>query len=524
MLSSAHHDATSPERVRLAAGGSRDVTRPGAWLRGWLQADGALHVATLAAILGWGFWLRLVHLRIPMRHDEASTFIQYVSRPLLETLYRYDLQNNHVLSTLLMHGAWRLLGDSPAVLRLPALVAGILGVPAAYLVARRLYGREVALLAASLTAAASELIKYSTNARGYSLMTLFFLLLVAVADALRRAPTPTRWALFVACVALGIWSVASMLYAFAGVLLWLTLSVIRDDVAAPRRRFAFQLAAATAGAAVLVLVLYSPVLIWGDVGHMAHVYGRRVRAWSDFWARHARGVARLWTDWHLGVPALLVPLVPGLALVGLLGHRRLATTRVPAILAIALAPVPVVLVQRVSIYPRIWSYLLPLYLTLVAGGIVSLVGRLGTPAPRGRARVVAAMALILTLGLGLNVVRQRTVPLSYETGFVRDVPAITAFLRPRLGPGDRVSITPEAFPSFVYYFKRAGVPDAFLEAPRPETRRVFTVVVLRGQTPAGTAPPVSPAKPGSTWSDGALVAVFDRFEPVAIYERWRRGP
>jgi hypothetical protein len=104
------------------------------------------------------------------------------------------------------------------------------------------------------------------------------------------------------------------------------------------------------------------------------------------------------------------------------------------------------------------------------------------------------------------------------------VPAITAFLRPRLGPGDRVSITPEAFPSFVYYFKRAGVPDAFLEAPRPETRRVFTVVVLRGQTPAGTAPPVSPAKPGSTWSDGALVAVFDRFEPVAIYERWRRGP
>ncbi|HSE95378.1 MAG TPA: glycosyltransferase family 39 protein, partial [Methylomirabilota bacterium] len=342
------------------------MTRPGGWIRRWLQADGALHVATLAIILGWGCWLRLVHLDLPMRHDEVSTFFQYVSRPLAETLYRYDLQNNHVLHTLLMRGSWRLFGDSPAALRLPALVAGILSMPAAYVVARKLYGREAALLTVGLAAAGSELIKYSTNARGYSLVMLLSLLLVAVADALRRDPTPTRWALFVACTALGVWSVASMLYALAGVLLWLILSVIRNDVATPRWRFAFQLAAATAVAAGLVLLLYSPVLMWGDVGSLARVYGGRVRAWSDFWARHARSIARLWSDWHLGVPTALVPLIPGLTFLGLLDRHRLATARVPAILAIGLTPVAVVLAQRVSVFPRIWSYLLPLYLTLVA--------------------------------------------------------------------------------------------------------------------------------------------------------------
>jgi hypothetical protein len=119
--------------------------------------------------------------------------------------------------------------------------------------------------------------------------------------------------------------------------------------------------------------------------------------------------------------------------------------------------------------------------------------------------------------------RQRTVPLSFETGFVRDVPAITAFLKPRLGPGDRVSITPEAFPSFVYYFRRDGVRVAVLEPPGPETKRVFDVVVLRGETPEGTAPPARPATRPGPWSDGALIAVFDRFEPVGVYERWRRG-
>ncbi|HSE96269.1 MAG TPA: hypothetical protein VLD61_10270, partial [Methylomirabilota bacterium] len=154
----------------------------------------------------------------------------------------------------------------------------------------------------------------------------------------------------------------------------------------------------------------------------------------------------------------------------------------------------------------------------------SLVRWMGTPAPRARGRIVAAAALLLTLGLGLNVLRLRTVPLSFETGFVRDVPAVTAFLKPRLGPADRVSITPEAFPSFVYYFRRAGVPAAFLEPPGPETQRVFSVVVLRGLMPEGTAPPVRATKRPRTWSDDSLLVVFDRFEPVAVYERWRRGP
>jgi hypothetical protein len=499
------------------------VTRPAARIRRWLQADGRLHVTTLAAILGWGAWLRLAHLDLPIRHDEVATFLHYVSRPLAETLYRYDLQNNHVLNTLLMHGAWRLFGDSPPALRLPALVAGILTVPAAYLVARRLYGREVALLAAGLAAAASELIKYSTNARGYALVMLLSLLLVAAADVLRRGPTPARWALFVACAALGAWSVASMLYAVAGVLLWLILSVLHGDVAGPRHRFAIQLAAAAAATGALVLVLYSPVLVWGDPGSLARVYGGRIRAWNEFGARHARGLAHLWSTWHLGIPAGLVPLVAGLAVLGLLGHRRLAPGRVPAILTIALAPVPAVLVQRVSVFPRIWSYLLPLYLILIAAGLGWLLGRVGSPDPRGRTRMVAAAALALTLGLGLNVLRLRTVPLSFETGFVRDVPAVTAFLKPRLAPGDRVAVTPEAFPSFAYYFRRAGVPAAFLEPPGPETQRVFSVVVLRGLTPEGTAPPVRATKRPRAWSDDTLLAVFARFEPVAVYERRRHG-
>lgn len=66
-------------------------------------------------------------------------------------------------------GRW---GDSGVLLRLPAVIAGALVVPAIYVVARRLFGSQVALVAGLLSALWPYMVWYSQEARNYSLLML----------------------------------------------------------------------------------------------------------------------------------------------------------------------------------------------------------------------------------------------------------------------------------------------------------------------------------------------------------------
>jgi uncharacterized membrane protein len=74
---------------------------------------------------------------------------------------------------LLIHMVERAFGTSEAVLRLPSAVAGLLCVPAIYLLGARLYGKSEALIAAGLIAVAPTAIYYSQEARSNAFLMLF---------------------------------------------------------------------------------------------------------------------------------------------------------------------------------------------------------------------------------------------------------------------------------------------------------------------------------------------------------------
>src|SRR5919206_3699501 len=147
--------------------------------------------------------LRLPFLGQPMRYDEAITYNEFASRPLYYGLSFYPEPNNHLLNTLLVHLTSGLLGSEPWVLRLPALLAGILLVPATYALGGLLGSRAVGLLAASLVAASSYLIEYSTNARGYTLQALAFVLAVCLLIWAARRGSSTALLLAAACATPG---------------------------------------------------------------------------------------------------------------------------------------------------------------------------------------------------------------------------------------------------------------------------------------------------------------------------------
>lgn len=89
------------------------------------------------------------------------------------------------------------------MIRLPAFIAGVLVVPASYLAARVLYNKRAALLAAALVASSSYLVEYSANARGYSMICLFFMLLPALAAYIIRTWSPGVWLPFAVLSVMG---------------------------------------------------------------------------------------------------------------------------------------------------------------------------------------------------------------------------------------------------------------------------------------------------------------------------------
>ena len=124
-----------------------------------------------------GMVIRILSLNRPILYDEAFTFIQYASRSFKYILASYSAPNNHIFHTLLVGITYRLFGGLPWMLRLPAFTAGVMGIPAAYITARRWFSAHQSLAGAALVAMTAGFINYSTNGRGYTMIILFSLLL-----------------------------------------------------------------------------------------------------------------------------------------------------------------------------------------------------------------------------------------------------------------------------------------------------------------------------------------------------------
>ena len=104
------------------------------------RAQSRLETAALIAIVVVGTAVRLAFLFRPMQLDEAYTYNEYASKPVLDGLSWYTLPNNHLLNTLLIHVSTVVLGNEPWVVRLAALAAGLGLIPATYALTRRLCG------------------------------------------------------------------------------------------------------------------------------------------------------------------------------------------------------------------------------------------------------------------------------------------------------------------------------------------------------------------------------------------------
>ncbi len=435
-----------------------------------VRKEDRIHLYALFIILLAGIAVRIAFLFHPMHTDEAYTFNVYVSKPLYIGLTYYSAPNNHLFHTFLAHIAYLLLGNHPWVIRLPALIAGILVVLASYLVMRIFYNKHAALLTAAITASSSVLIRYSTSARGYSLVCLIFLFILALASYLRQSRNPGAWLLFAVLSAVGFYTIPIMLYPFGIVVIWLFLTIILEKTGTGRSFLLKDLFIYVTVTAVLTLILYAPVLAVSGIKSLVANPWVVSRSWSYFIAEFPSSLASLWKYWNRDIPSAVSLVLAAGFIISLVFHKRLSAHRVPIAAVAVIWCLPVVTAQRVVPDNRIWLFLLPVYIGLASAGVVFLPSLSKLKKIGRHAVIVPLLTVTLFFWLSWNVLH------SQRGDAVYDYEPVTFFLKDYLKPGDRVlDAFVDQHPSSIYYRGLYHIPVKYFSPDLASGSRILII-------------------------------------------------
>lgn len=440
-------------------------------LRRWVEVETPAALAAFGLVIGVGVGLRLAYLGVPLRYDEATTWVNYVSRPIHVGLSNYSAPNNHVLHTVLAKLSVTILGDGPTALRLPALVAAIAIVPATFALGRVLYGTGAGLVAGALVATSSTLVEYSANARGYSLLVLSTIVAALAAVRTIERDTVPAWALVTTALALGAFAVPTMLYPAVGILVWIALSQLQRGL--PPSQVLRRLATCAGAALGTTVLLYAPVLVvTGPRSLLANDFVES-QTWGAFVDALPGHVADTAATWVRDVPVAVAIVLGALLLVSIVLTPRLSRVPIPLLPTMLLAAAIVLIGQRTVPFTRTWLFALPVAAVTVGGLVAAALGR----ARRQDAAAATVAVALAGAALVLSADSPRT---SRETGALLDAPAVAAYLASATTSADRILAT-GSDTILDYYLRRAGVDASgsiYTTSPRVRT---FVVVNTLGE-------------------------------------------
>jgi hypothetical protein len=420
------------------------------------------HLLGLLFILIVSCSVRIHFLSIPVHFDEALTFLKFVSKPSYIGLSSYTSTNNHLFHTFLAHLAYVLLGAKPWMIRLPALVAGILLVPMSYVATRMLYeNKNAALLTAALVGGSSSLIRYSVQSRGHSIICLIFLTTLAIAAHLRKHPDSSLWILFSVLSALGFYTVPIMLYPYGLIILWFLLNMFTEEKGQAYIPQLELLLKSILFSGVLIFLFYLPVLIVSGGKSLTESREALPRPWPQVIALQKENIPITWMDWNKDMPFWVsVVLVAGFVL-SIIFHRRIARHRVPLVVPAFLWVVPILAILRLIPPARVWLFLLTIYLMMASAGLAYGLDFPAAGFKKARSIIPLAFAGALSLLLCWTVLRTECL---YEpVSTIWEGEEITCFLKDYLETGD-VVVAPSVNSVMKYYFIVHGLSPDYIGA------------------------------------------------------------
>lgn len=480
-----------------------------AYFREFLAVENRSTTVTLILVTAAGVLLRLNFLWHTLRYDEQMTVI-VSSQPLTDILTRYEIPNNHVFHSFLLNISRSLFGDGLGPMRLPALIAGILMIPAAYVAASIIYDRYAGVLAAAMVSASSVLVEYSVLARGYSLVILFFLATLALAAYVLKTNNSFAWVLIAVLAALGFYTIPIMLYPFGIVATWLLLSTAVGGPGIRRAAVLGKLAWSTALAGLLTALLYAPILLNSTYRSALSIPELETLGLSELSGELLHTARVTWVLWTRDAPIVVIVLLVTGFCASLVFYRKTTDFRVPLVAAVAAWLLPVLLIQRVAPFDRVWLFLLPLFFMLASAGTGSIL-RLFRDTTRARAVLFPAAAIVLFALMSAGVLAGGGIEESQQGGSCRQAEEVTDFLEGYLEPGDRVLSYCPCDLVLGYYLDVKGVPREHTDQNPHQGERLIVVV--------NTNPVYSQsAATVLEYGNFEYESLRDRLEPVKKFE------
>jgi uncharacterized membrane protein len=231
------------------------------WRRITPEPDARMPWGWLAALMALAAVLRAIALSQQLWYDEITTLVEFVRTPLGHIVTTYTSQNQHMLYSVLARFSVVTFGDTIWALRLPAVIFGVLCIPALYACARLWVTKREALLGCALLAVSYHHVWFSQNARGYTGLAFFTLLSTWCFVRGAQSAGMKWWIGYGISVALGMYVHLSMGFIAAGhgvAWLWMLFSRHKEIGRMPPNGFTPTLGFVFSG--VLSAILYAPVM------------------------------------------------------------------------------------------------------------------------------------------------------------------------------------------------------------------------------------------------------------------------
>jgi len=433
----------------------------------------------LAGIILLAVLARVFFIMQPFKHDEAYTVAVFANQPLKDALSDYHLPNNHLFHTFLVHVAYSLFGYLQWAVRLPSMLAGVLTVPALYLLARTLHGRSTAVIASAAAAAMPVMVEFATQSRGYTLIMVFSLLLFLLGVYIRQQPNLFAWSLVVLLVVLGIYTVPIFYFSYVSFLLWLGLAWFAGDInfQAYGSRWKFIGWGFGSGllTVILTVLLYTPPALRSGLNAVLpyqvsdplsyHLFLQEAEVrLSEFVSLTLMELPAV-LGWVLAIGFILSLVLPLRADT----VRQEMRVRVPLQIAVVVGTFGLIFALRAPPWARFLTFLVPLALMWAAAGWVGLFQKI-QPRLSIRWQLKHALAgVVLISALVGTVVRVQANPLA---GFdvIGKEEQVTRFLLNQIQEQDFIVVDHPQDAAVWYYWRLYRQDPVYFRRDRPFDR------------------------------------------------------
>ena len=333
----------------------------------FFKSNSITYISILFLMIFSGICIRILYIDRPVFHDEAKTFYAFISKSWLDTVSNYYVPNNHIFHSICARIFFVVFGNEEWVFRIPVFISGVFCSIIIYIYSYKFFNKQIALILLALTVNATPLVFYSVNARGYILVTMFFLCLLVLVKLLREKESIILWILFIILATIGIWTIPTMIMSVIFLFLWYILSSSKSQLWVDL----FRLLIIGICLMITSLTVYAPVIMRSSISFITSNQYVQSYSYSNIISEIPKYIYELWIFITSGYSHEIQFVIFLLFLMGTY-YLLIKKEHRAVIFSIILMFVIILLVMRKMPYDRTLLFIYPIFWTLIASGIYFL--------------------------------------------------------------------------------------------------------------------------------------------------------